>query len=283
MKIAVLSGKGGTGKTFVSVNLVSCAKNSVYADCDVEEPNGYIFLKARNIKESPVTRFIPEFDAHKCIKCKKCVEFCRFNALALVGDKPKVFREVCHSCGGCKIVCPTGAISEIKSEIGEISIGKYEDITVITGRMNPGESSGVPIIREVLDNCPNEGLTIIDCPPGSACTVMESIQDADYCLFVTEPTLFGLHNFKMVLELVTIFKKPYGVLINKCDTEYNPIDEFCSENNIPVLSHITYNKKLAQISANGIIASEVNREIRRVFIDLLADIKNRAITEKSHI
>lgn len=274
MRIAVLSGKGGTGKTFVSVNLAVTAKNAVYIDCDVEEPNGRLFFKPQNIKEDEVHTLLPRLFEEKCIGCRKCVDLCRFNALSFIKNKPIVFQEVCHSCGACSLVCPTGAIYEVERPIGVVESGFYGTVQVVTGILNVGEASGVPVIRNALkaENA-EEKTMIIDCPPGSACTVMESVQTADYCVLVVEATAFGLHNFKMVYELVTLLKKPCGIVINKGDHAYAQLESFCKENNIPVLCRIPYKEKLAQIGARAGIACDEDEETREQFLALLEKIK----------
>jgi len=206
MKIAVLSGKGGTGKTFVSVNLVAASSNAVYVDCDVEEPNGYIFFKPQELITQNVSVKIPVVDPNKCDGCRKCVEFCKFNALAYIGGKIIIFDDVCHSCGGCVLLCPQKAVSEKEKVIGKIETGISENVKAITGILNTGEASGVPIIKKLIDDISsNCNLNIIDCPPGSACVVMESIKDADYCILVAESTIFGTHNLNMVYELIRLF------------------------------------------------------------------------------
>lgn len=275
MKIAVLSGKGGTGKTFVSVNLSACANSATYLDCDVEEPNGHLFLQPENVVAKEVYKLLPEFDEEKCIGCKKCVEFCYFNALAYIKNKPKVFGEVCHSCGGCKIICPSGAIEEVGKPVGKVEIGKHNNVTVVSGIMNLGEASGVPVIKDVLKNVGGKDeLTIIDCPPGSACTVMESVEDADYCILVSEPTVFGAHNLAMVYELVTLLGKPCGVVINKYEDERNPIDDYCKDKGIKVLSKIPYSEKIADSNANGKIAIELDNGMKEIFSTLLRDVQS---------
>ena len=273
MKISILSGKGGTGKTFVSTNLATISNNCTYIDCDIEEPNGHLFFNSDIIKEKDVTISLPKIDLEKCIGCRKCVDFCKFNALAFINNKPKVFNTICHSCGGCKLVCEQNAIIDDNHCIGKVFYSKYNNINIRTGLLNIGEVSGVPIINELLkDTDKKDDLFIVDCPPGSDCSVMESISDSDYCLIVTEPTLFGLSNFKMVYELVDLFKKPFGVIINKFETEHNPMDEYCEKENIKVVAHIPYNKNIANIVSNGHIAVKENNELRNIFKDLLSYI-----------
>lgn len=266
MKIACLSGKGGAGKTLVAVNLAAVGADT-YIDCDVEEPNGRLFLKPEQVETEPVCTLLPEFDADRCTGCKKCVEFCRFHALMYIREKPMVFPEVCHSCGGCMLVCPEGAVAEKPKPIGTLEIGKRGALQVVTGILNPGEASGVPVIRQAIQKA--AGLTVIDCPPGSACPVMESVADADYCLLVAEPTAFGFHNFKMVYELAQLLGKPCGVVINKQDEPYGPLERFCGENHLPVLARIPYDPKIAALAAEGQILSERDEAFRRVFRELL--------------
>lgn len=274
MKIAVLSGKGGTGKTFVSVNLAKTAGVATYLDCDVEEPNGRLFFKPQQVNEKPVYVRIPEFHEEKCIHCRKCVDFCRFHALAAVGKKHMVFPEVCHSCGGCTIICPTGAITEKERPVGTVEIGEQDDVTVVTGILNLGEASGIPVIKEVLMYADLiKELTVIDCPPGSACTVMESIQAADYCVLVAEPTAFGLHNFKMVYELVTLLKKPCGVIINKCNNRDTLMEEYCKKEGINVLARISDRLDFAKEGAKASIAVEQDGELKNQFKNVLEKIR----------
>ena len=280
MDIAVLSGKGGTGKTLLSVNLAAAAEKSVYIDCDVEEPNGYLFFKPENVETDKVSVKIPYVDKELCTGCRKCVDFCNFNALAMTGRYPFVFEDVCHSCGGCIIVCPEGAMSEKDKVTGEIQRGRSENVEVVTGILNTGEASGIPIIKQILpDKSNSEDLNVIDCPPGSACIVIESIKDADYCLLVAEPTLFGSHNLKMVYDLVRLFKKPFGVVLNKTQDGFNPSKEFCENNKIKILSEIPFDVELGKLNSDGKIVSKENKHYHDLFAKLLTDITKEAQNE----
>lgn len=270
MKIACLSGKGGAGKTMVAVNLAAAAGKATYIDCDVEEPNGRLFFKPEQVKSQVVSSLLPSFNQAKCTGCRKCVDFCRFHALMFLKEKPMLFSEVCHSCGGCMLVCPADAITEEKKEIGMLEIGQAGDLRVVTGILNPGEASGVPVIREALKQGGDR--TIIDCPPGSACSVMESVMDADYCVLVVEPTAFGFHNFQMIYELVTLLGKPHGIVINKEETPYQPLEAFCEKHEIPVLARIPYDPEVAALVANGEIAFEKKESMKDLFTSLLVKI-----------
>ncbi len=273
MKIAVLSGKGGTGKTFISVNLAAAVKDAVYIDCDVEEPDGHIFFKPENVEKYPVNVYLPDFNNDKCTGCRKCVDFCRFNALVYVKGSVRVLPEICHHCGGCVIVCPSKAVSEREHNVGTVECGTHNNISVITGTMNLGEESGVPIIKAAIEKGDKENkFTIIDCPPGSNCTAMESINNADYCIIVAEPTSFGFHNFCMIYELVTVMGKQFSIIINKSDESYPPLMEFINKNNLNLLTEIKYNPVLAECISKGNIAVEENIDILAVFEELIKKI-----------
>lgn len=267
MKVASLSGKGGAGKTFVAVNLAAAAQKCTYIDCDVEEPNGRLFWRPEDVQTVEVSTLLPTFDGTKCNGCKECVEFCNFHALVYIKEKPMVFGDVCHHCGGCQLVCPAGAVTEREKPIGRLEIGRHGDVQVVTGLLNPGEASGVGVIKAALEYATE--MTILDCPPGSACAVMETVMDVDYCLLVAEPTAFGFHNIKMVYELVTLLGKPCGMVINKETAPYLPLEEFCRERNIPILARIPYDSEVAARIAKGEIVAEMMPEEAGRFSALL--------------
>ena len=271
MKIACLSGKGGAGKTLTAVNLAAVAEQAVYIDCDVEEPNGRLFFQPDQVTSLQVSTLLPVFDAERCTGCKKCVQFCRFHALMYIKEKPMVFSEVCHSCGGCSLVCPENAITEREKPVGILEIGTAKNVRVVTGILNPGEASGIPIIREALKQA--DGFTVLDCPPGRACSVMECVMDADFCVLVAEPTAFGFHNFQMVYELVSLLGKPCGVVINKQDAPYEPLEQFCREQGLPILARIPYDSHIAALAATGQIVSSHSLEMNHLFSELLEQIQ----------
>ena len=273
-KIAILSGKGGTGKTLLSVNLAAVAKTACYIDCDVEEPNGHLFLKPQDLQVEAISVKIPVVDQDACTGCRKCVDFCRYNALAYIKDKLYVFDNICHSCGGCVLVCPEHAFTEKEKSIGIMQKGNSGGIAVWTGVLNTGEASGVPIIKALLneEKLPSDRLTFIDCPPGSACIVMESIKDADYCILVAEPTLFGVHNLNMIHDLVKLFDRPYGVVLNKCLDEDNPAETYCLEHGIKIVGKIPFDHALGTINSDARLAVSEQEKYRELFSSLLETV-----------
>ena len=273
MRIAVLSGKGGTGKTLLSVNMAVVADKSKYIDCDVEEPNGHLFLKPEEVISRDITVEVPVVEQGRCNGCRVCVEFCKFNALAYVNDKLTIFDEICHSCGGCTLLCPEDALTEEDRIIGRVERGISQNVTVISGILNTGEAIGIPIIEDLLMEDLEEGeIHMIDSPPGSSCAVMESIRDVDYCILVAEPTLFGLHNLDIVYELVKLFHKPHGVVLNKCLDGEKAAERFCIERGMKILGKIPFDRELGNINSEGLIAAREDKEYEGLFSKLLEKV-----------
>jgi len=265
MKIAVASGKGGTGKTTVATNLALCLGETQFFDCDVEEPNANIFIKAK-IKESiKVTVTIPEIDKTKCNYCGKCSEFCAYNALAVVKSKVLVFPELCHSCGGCELICPKDAVNWRERVIGKIEHGHANGIDFYHGLLNVGEMQAIPVIKALKKKVDKKRTVIIDVPPGTSCPVIESISGSDYCILVTEPTPFGLHDLKLAVEVVKHLYIPFGVIINRDGIGDKKVETYCQDENIPVLLKIPERKKIAHLYSKGIAIVSESHEWHEMF------------------
>lgn len=275
MKLAVLSGKGGTGKTTVSASLAVAIDNCQYIDCDVEEPNGSIFLKPEITESIPVNVLVPEVDASKCSGCGSCGKACQFHAIAVVKGKVLIFPEICHHCGTCLIACPHEAIREIERTTGVVEANNSS--TFLQGRLNIGEPISIPIIRELKRRAKENLPVILDCPPGASCTVVQSIEGCDYCILVTEPTPFGLHDFKIAVGLVKKMGIPFGVVVNKASEEKRSIQEYCEKNDIEVLMEIPYSKEIAQAYSKGMLPVQNNSEWKRKFIELYKTVERGAL------
>lgn len=275
MKIAVLSGKGGTGKTTVSSNLAAILKNKTLIDCDVEEPNVHLFFTmANNIKSSVFAEY-PHVDMRKCNLCGDCGEFCNFNAILPAKNRVLVFKETCHACGGCSIVCPKGAISYRKREIGIIVQGiSNTGITIKSGVLNVGELSGVRIIEALLDDINNNEDVIIDSPPGTSCATVAAIESADYALIVSEPTPFGVSDMKMVVEMLRNIHIPFALIINKAGLGNDEIYQYAAQENINIVGEIPFSKEVAKSYSTGELISETIPEIKVHFNAIIENLNS---------
>ena len=257
MRLAVLSGKGGTGKTTVAVNLaLSWAPyfKTTYVDYDVEEPNGFIFLRPQIQKSSTVFLPYPEIN-EACTLCGKCSEACQYHALAVVGGKVLVFPELCHGCGTCGIVCPVGAVDEVNRPLGEIDEGDRDGVLCLQGTLKEGEALAGPVIRGLhrleKERCSQvEEVTVADCPPGSSCSVIHSAEGSDLAILVTEPTLFGLHDLKIAVGLMREMDLNFGVIQNK-DDGGALIRDYCHQEGITLLGSIPFDLEIAKIYSRG--------------------------------
>lgn len=274
MKIAVLSGKGGTGKTTVSASLAASIGSCQYVDCDVEEPNGAIFLKPDIKKSIPVNVLVPEVDALKCNGCGNCGKACQFHAIAVIKGKVLLFPEICHHCGACLIACPKEAIHEVDRTIGVVEIN--DSNTFLQGRLNIGEPISIPIIRELKKRLRNDVAVILDCSPGASCTVVQSVDGCDYCILVTEPTPFGLHDLKIAVQLIKKMGIPFGVAVNKATADNRSIQEYCAENHIEVLMEIPFSQEIAQAYSNGILPVQNDVQWKQKFTELYHKVERGA-------
>ncbi len=253
MRLAVASGKGGTGKTTVAVNLALALrqKNLTLLDCDVEEPNAHLFLKPVFYFTKEVGIPVPRIDFARCTFCGRCSEVCAFNALAVLKDQVLVFEELCHGCGSCAYFCPERAISEHERPIGILERGNAGNIKFGHGRLNPGEAMSPPLINEVKKMCRPGLITIIDAPPGTSCPVVSAVSDCDYCILVTEPTSFGLHDLDLVSRMVKKMGVQAGVVINRSDLGDDRVEDYCRDKGLPVLQKIPFDRELAEYQARG--------------------------------
>jgi MinD superfamily P-loop ATPase len=273
MIISIASGKGGTGKTTVSTNLALSMGTVQFLDCDVEEPNANIFLHAKIREQEDVCVRIPEIDKKKCDYCGKCSEFCAYNALAVVPNNVLVFPELCHSCGGCELVCPKDAVRWNKKSIGKVEHGQAEGIDFYHGLLNVGEMQAVPVIKALKRKIDKSNHVIIDVPPGTSCPVIESITGSDYCILVTEPTPFGLHDLKLAVEVVRHLNIPFGVIINRDGIGDDTVVTFCKDHHIPVLLTIPERKEIAHLYSKGTALVHESYEWREMFALLFSRIQ----------
>jgi MinD superfamily P-loop ATPase len=268
LKIAVLSGKGGTGKTTVSLGLFSVLDGSTLIDTDVEEPNDHLFIDYKVNNTSSIIKEYPKVDMDTCTLCGACGDFCNFNAILPSKKTVLVYEDLCHDCGGCKLVCPSGAITYVPKEIGKI----YETITnnksFNYGNLNIGEVSGVRIINQLKKQIKDKELVIIDSPPGTSCATVEAVTDSDYAIIVTEPTPFGLSDMLLVVEMLQNMNIPFGVVINKAGIGTKDTNLFLEEKNIPLLGEIPFKREFAEIYSKGQIISDHSDEFKNIIIDI---------------
>ncbi|MCW3979137.1 MAG: ATP-binding protein [Candidatus Bathyarchaeota archaeon] len=268
MKIAVASGKGGTGKTSVAVNLALSLGEVQVLDCDVEEPNAHILLNPKVEETSPVEMLVPRILEERCDYCGVCARFCQYNALFVVGETAMVFPELCHSCGGCGIVCPRDAIVEEPRQIGRIVKGSAGDIDLVWGEVNVGEPLSVPVVSAVKERMRGDRTVILDAPPGTACPVVETAHGTDYCLLVTEPTPFGLHDLQIAVEVMRQLDLPMGVVVNFAGIGDRGVYDFCEEQEIPIVMEIPFDRRIAELYSRGTPFVAAMPEWKKRFISL---------------
>jgi MinD superfamily P-loop ATPase len=276
MIVAVASGKGGTGKTSVAVNLALSVGNVQLLDCDVEEPNAYLFLKPKISKTKAVTVSVPVVNEKLCNRCRKCADFCQYNALFVGSNEVLVFPDLCHSCGGCVLVCPAQAISEVQHKIGTLKQGSSDNVEVVYGELEVQKPMAVPIIREVKRHIRSGKNVILDSPPGTSCPVIQAVKGSDFCVLVTEPTPFGLHDLKIMVQVLESMGISFGVVVNRAGVGDKKVYEFCGEKSIPILLEIPYDKRIAELYSRGIPFSREMPEWKEKFQTLFKTVKELA-------
>lgn len=261
MIISIASGKGGTGKTTVALLMALSNRNAAILDCDVEEPNCHLFLEPEWGEESPVEIMIPQLNADKCTGCGRCSEICLFNAIAVGGNRALLFEELCHSCGGCLAICPNSAWTEARKEIGKVKRGVARKVApglpLISGLLHVGVPNATPLIKTIHKQRPSEDL-IIDCPPGTSCSMVAAVKGSNFCLLVTEPTPFGLHDLTLAVGITKLLEIPAGVIINRSDGGVgdNEAVRLCNEQNVELVGRIPHDTEFAKQYSQGIISNK---------------------------
>jgi len=277
MKIAIASGKGGTGKTTLAVNLALSVDFPVtLVDADVEEPNGIFFLPLEIKKTKDVTIQEPVVNTTRCTSCGACAKACRFNAIAVTPQGALVFTELCHGCGGCLMACPEGAITEHPRVIGSYAEGKKGNLFFIQGELNVGEAMAPPIIREIKEKAAGESMVLIDSPPGTSCPMVTAVNGADYVVLVTEPTPFGLNDLSLAVETVRALNVPFGVVINRDGIGNKGVDEYCSSESIEIIGKIPDDRKIAESYSRGEAAVGIGPGYKALFREIFHKIADRA-------
>jgi MinD superfamily P-loop ATPase len=252
MIVSIASGKGGTGKTSVAVNLALSVDNVQLLDCDVEEPNAYLLLHPEINKKEPVYTLIPKVDRELCNNCGECTKFCQFNAIFVASEKIIIFPDLCHSCGGCAMVCPKKAITWEKHKIGTLNFGTTDGVALVYGELEVGKPMAVPVIKAVKKQIKEGKNVILDSPPGTSCPFVETVRGSDFCVLVTEPTPFGLHDLKIAVEVLRKVGVSFGVVINRAGIGDKKVYDYCGKENILILLEIPYERRIAELYSKGI-------------------------------
>jgi MinD superfamily P-loop ATPase len=295
MRIAVASGKGGTGKTTVATSLAlslaagltgtsSDSAQPLLLDCDVEAPNAHLFLRPQFERKQDVAILVPQVDANACTYCGKCAEVCQYHAIAVMGKKVLVFPQLCHGCGSCTLMCPANAITEVPDVMGVLEAGTgLSGIAFARGVMNVGEPMAVPVIRALKKwATPRPGqIVIVDASPGTSCPVVEAVRGADFLLLVTEPTPFGLHDLRLAVQIARELHIPAGVVINRDGIGDAGVDEFCAAEGLPILMRIPFERAIAEGIAQGRTLIEIRPEYASLFRQLFAQVAGRVEAHRS--
>ena len=280
MKIAIASGKGGTGKTTLSVNLsayLAEKEEVVLSDLDVEEPNSGLFIKARVLHEEDKYKMVPEWKKDQCTLCGICQEVCNFHAVIQLGEMIMVFPELCHGCYACSELCPADTLPMVPKKMGVLKHLRNDKLSFIESRLDIGEEQAVPLIKQsheyVDEHFQDDILRIYDSPPGTSCPVIEVTKDVDFVILVTEPTPFGLHDLKLAVETMKELKKAFGVVLNRHGIGNDGVLRYCEDEGIPVLAKIPNDRKIAELYSEGKLVYNEVPEVKRELDKIVAYLK----------
>ncbi len=281
MKIAIASGKGGTGKTTLSTNLASFLAEKypvVLTDLDVEEPNSGLFIKAELVSEEQKYKMVPEWIEDKCTLCGICQKVCNFHAVIQLGPMIMVFPELCHGCYACSELCPEDALPMIQKKMGHLKHYKNGNLHFIESRLDIGEEQAVPLIKQthkyIDQHFGKEFIRIFDSPPGTSCPVMEAVKDTDYVILVTEPTPFGLHDLKLAVETMKELKKDFGVVVNRYGIGNDDVLQYCEEEQVPLIAKIPNDRRIAELYSKGELLYPEVPEVREALEDIISHIQS---------
>ena len=279
IKIAIASGKGGTGKTFVATNLFQSLSlegiPATLVDCDAEAPNAKLFFKSKKESTREVTQKVPVIDESHCIYCGKCHEYCNYHAIFFIPQPQmiKVMEELCHGCGACLVACKYNAINERDSELGTITRSVLTNQnTLIESKMHTGVYSPVRVIKAGINLADDQMISVLDAPPGTSCPFIHTVMQADYIVLVTEPTPFGLSNLKQAVETLRLMNKPFGVIINRTGLGNTKVYDYIEHESIKLLLEIPFQREIATVYSRGNLLAEVNSEWKRKFLHLFDTI-----------
>ena len=273
--ISVASGKGGTGKTTVAVNLALSIENIQLLDCDVEEPNAHLFLNPQINKVRSVHIPLPKINENLCDYCRKCSEFCEFHAIIVISNKIMVFPELCHGCGGCMRFCPGKVITEEGREVGSVETGRAKGFRFAHGKLKIGEVMSPPLIKAVQQAAVESEVTIIDAPPGTSCPVIEAVRHSDFIILVTEPTPFGLNDLKLAVDMVRVIAVPFAVAINRSDIGDEAVRQYCRKEQIDIILEIPNDRRVAEAYSRGELAGECFADYENTFSKLSHTLLDR--------